>query len=50
MRTFRSNPYPSKDEKIKLAMSLNISQEMISNWFGHRRRKNENKRVLSGSE
>ena len=50
MKSFRANPYPTKEEKRQLAMSLNTSQEVINIWFGNRRQKKENKRVLKKGE
>ena len=50
MKSFRSNPHPSKEEQSQLAMSLNTSQKVIRNWFGNRRKRKENKKVPKGSE
>ena len=50
MKSFRENPYPTKEETSQLATSLNTSQEVINIWFRNRRQKKENKRVLKKSE
>ena len=48
MKSFRTNPYPSKEEQHQLAMALKTSQEVINRWFSNRRQKQENKSVLKG--
>ena len=49
-KSFRTNPYPSKQEQCQLATTLDTRQEVINNWFTNWRRKKENKRILRGSE
>ena len=50
MKTFRVNPYPTKEEKIQLATLLNTNEKVIQNWFGHKRQRKGHKRLLIGSE
>lgn len=39
MESFKTNPYPPKEYKDKLAESLNISRKIINRWFVNMRRK-----------
>ena len=50
MKSFRANPYPTKEEKCQLAMSLNTSQKVIQIWFGNCRQREKNKREMKRSE
>ena len=38
----RQNPYPTKSEKIELAMGSNMSLVQVSNWFANARRRLKN--------
>ena len=33
MKSFKANPYPGREEKHQLAMSLNTSPKSIKTWF-----------------
>ena len=50
MERFQANEYLTKEEKHELAMSLNITEGKIANWYTRRRRKNVAEGVLSQSE
>jgi hypothetical protein len=38
----RHNPYPTKAEKVELAMGSNMSLVQVSNWFANARRRLKN--------
>ena len=37
MKNFQDKPYLERGRKRELAMSLNISEKRIADWFHHRR-------------
>ena len=47
LESFKTDPYPRKEEKNRLAESLNISRRKIELWFSNMRKK---KGVLKKSE
>ena len=50
MKSFKANPYPGKEEKFRLAKSLNTSQITIEKWFCWMRGKKSKEGFMEISE
>ena len=50
MERFQATEYLNKEEKCKLAMSINTTEKVVDNWFSYMRRKEAARGMFSQSE